>query len=84
MVAQLNSSLMIVSVISLIVPAAFVSAPVCFWPSDVDVDTRQHEYLENKLPPGTEVQILLQLSRGTAIILIFMYVLLPIWDVNLF
>ncbi|KAF8066965.1 Sodium/calcium exchanger protein-domain-containing protein [Lyophyllum atratum] len=55
MVAQLNSSLMIVCVTSLIVPAAF------------------HEYLENRLAPGREVEILLQLSRGSAIILISIY-----------
>jgi Ca2+:H+ antiporter len=54
MVAQLNSSLMTVAVVSLIVPVAF------------------HEYLEDKLAPGTEVDVLLQLSRGSAVILIFM------------
>ncbi|KAG5652243.1 hypothetical protein H0H81_005701 [Sphagnurus paluster] len=52
MVAQLNSSLMIVCVTSLIVPVAF------------------HEYLEDRLAPGKEVQLLLQMSRGSAIILI--------------
>ncbi|TFK34661.1 Sodium/calcium exchanger protein-domain-containing protein [Crucibulum laeve] len=56
MVAQLNSSLLIVSVISLIVPAAF------------------HEYLESRLPAGKEVKVLLELSRGSAIILILIYV----------
>ncbi|TFK64541.1 calcium/proton exchanger [Pluteus cervinus] len=56
MVAQLNSSLMIVSVISLMVPTAF------------------HLYLESSLPQGKEVDIILQLSRGSAIILILMYV----------
>ncbi|TEB27931.1 calcium/proton exchanger [Coprinellus micaceus] len=55
MVAQLNSSLLIVSVISLIIPVAF------------------HLYLENKLPVGSEVAILLQLSRGSAIILMLIY-----------
>ncbi|KAG6840775.1 hypothetical protein C0991_004500 [Blastosporella zonata] len=56
MVAQLNSSLMIVCVTSLIVPAAF------------------HGYLEDRLAPGSEVQTLLQLSRGSAVILISIYV----------
>ncbi|ESK84739.1 calcium ion transporter [Moniliophthora roreri MCA 2997] len=56
MVAQLNSSLMVVSVISLIVPAAF------------------HEYLGDRLPQGEEMTILLQLSRGSAIILIIIYI----------
>ncbi|GLB41281.1 putative Ca(2) cation antiporter (CaCA) (TC 2.A.19) family protein [Lyophyllum shimeji] len=56
MVAQLNSSLMIVCVTSLIVPVAF------------------HEYLEDRLAPGKEVGILLQLSRGSAIILILIYI----------
>ncbi|KAJ7171117.1 Sodium/calcium exchanger protein-domain-containing protein [Mycena filopes] len=56
MVAQLNSSLMTVSVISLIVPAAF------------------HEYLGDRLDDGEEVPVLLQLSRGSAIILIFIYI----------
>ncbi|KAJ3569226.1 hypothetical protein NP233_g5193 [Leucocoprinus birnbaumii] len=55
MVAQLNSSLMIVAVIALIVPVAF------------------HQYLENYLPNGAELPILLNLSRGSAIILIFIY-----------
>lgn len=55
MVAQLNSSLMIVCVTSLIVPVAF------------------HEYLEDRLAPGKEVQLLLQMSRGSAIILISIY-----------
>ncbi|KAG6860652.1 hypothetical protein C0995_009017 [Termitomyces sp. Mi166 len=56
MVAQLNSSLMIVCVTSLIVPVAF------------------HEYLEDRLSAGREVPILLQLSRGSAVILILIYV----------
>ncbi|KAJ7474704.1 Sodium/calcium exchanger protein-domain-containing protein [Mycena latifolia] len=56
MVAQLNSSLMTVSVISLIVPAAF------------------HEYLGDRLDEGEEVPVLLQLSRGSAIILILIYI----------
>ncbi|KAJ6555159.1 Sodium/calcium exchanger protein-domain-containing protein [Mycena vulgaris] len=56
MVAQLNSSLMTVSVISLIVPAAF------------------HEYLGDRLNDGEEVPVLLQLSRGSAIILILIYI----------
>ncbi|KAK7047485.1 hypothetical protein VNI00_006716 [Paramarasmius palmivorus] len=56
MVAQLNSSLMVVSVISLIVPAAF------------------HEYLGDRLPQGEERTILLELSRGSAIILIIIYI----------
>ncbi|RDB30085.1 Vacuolar calcium ion transporter [Hypsizygus marmoreus] len=56
MVAQLNSSLMIVCVTSLIVPVAF------------------HEYLEDRLLPGRELTVLLQLSRGSAIILIAIYV----------
>ncbi|KAF8995975.1 Sodium/calcium exchanger protein-domain-containing protein [Cyathus striatus] len=56
MVAQLNSSLLIVSVISLIIPAAF------------------HEYLENRLSAVTELNIHLQLSRGSAIILILIYI----------
>ncbi|KAK7052222.1 Sodium/calcium exchanger protein-domain-containing protein [Favolaschia claudopus] len=60
MVAQLNSSLMVVAVISLIVPAAF------------------HEFLEDRLENGEEVPVLLQLSRGSAVILIIMY------DPNLF
>ncbi|KJA22559.1 hypothetical protein HYPSUDRAFT_202123 [Hypholoma sublateritium FD-334 SS-4] len=55
MVAQLNSSLLIVSVISMTIPAAF------------------HQFLESRLVAGTEVKILLELSRGTAIILILMY-----------
>ncbi|PFH51602.1 hypothetical protein AMATHDRAFT_142145 [Amanita thiersii Skay4041] len=55
MVAQLNSSLLVVSVIALIIPAAF------------------HEYLEERLRIGTEVNILLQLSRGSAVILILIY-----------
>ncbi|RXW19109.1 hypothetical protein EST38_g6746 [Candolleomyces aberdarensis] len=55
MVAQLNSSLLIVSVISLIIPVAF------------------HLYLEDKLAPGSELPVLLQLSRGSAIILILIY-----------
>ncbi|KAH6905478.1 calcium ion transporter [Coprinopsis sp. MPI-PUGE-AT-0042] len=56
MVAQLNSSLLILSVISLIIPVAF------------------HIYLEDKLAPGTEIDIMLQLSRGSAIVLILIYV----------
>ncbi|KAJ7143740.1 Sodium/calcium exchanger protein-domain-containing protein [Mycena epipterygia] len=56
MVAQLNSSLMTVAVISLIVPAAF------------------HEYLGDRLDDGEEVPVLLQLSRGSAIILILIYI----------
>ncbi|KAJ6551813.1 Sodium/calcium exchanger protein-domain-containing protein [Mycena capillaripes] len=56
MVAQLNSSLMTVSVISLLVPAAF------------------HEYLGDRLNDGEEVPVLLQLSRGSAIVLILIYV----------
>ncbi|KAF8650672.1 hypothetical protein AX16_005129 [Volvariella volvacea WC 439] len=55
-VAQLNSSLLIVSVFSLGVPVAF------------------HQYLESRLPQGREVAILLQLSRGTAVILIVIYI----------
>ncbi|KAL0959263.1 hypothetical protein HGRIS_014533 [Hohenbuehelia grisea] len=55
MVAQLNSSLMVVAVIALIVPAAF------------------HEYLGDRLPQGTEIGVLLQLSRGSSIVLIFIY-----------
>ncbi|KAF9025790.1 calcium/proton exchanger [Hymenopellis radicata] len=56
MVAQLNSSLMIVAVISLIVPSAL------------------HEYLGDRLKPGEELTVLLQLSRGSAVILICIYV----------
>ncbi|KAK7050500.1 Sodium/calcium exchanger protein-domain-containing protein [Favolaschia claudopus] len=56
MVAQLNSSLMVVAVISLIVPAAF------------------HEFLEDRLENGEEVPVLLQLSRGSAVILIIIYI----------
>lgn len=56
MVAQLNSSLMTASVISLIIPAAF------------------HEYLEDRLPQGRELTILLQLSRGSAVLLILIYI----------
>lgn len=56
MVAQLNSSLMTVSVISLIIPAAF------------------HEYLGDRLDAGQEVPVLLQLSRGSAVILILIYI----------
>ncbi|KAJ6629364.1 Sodium/calcium exchanger protein-domain-containing protein [Mycena sp. CBHHK59/15] len=56
MVAQLNSSLMTVSVISLIVPAAF------------------HEYLGDRLDAGEEVPVLLQLSRGSAVVLILIYI----------
>ncbi|KAF8917384.1 Sodium/calcium exchanger protein-domain-containing protein [Mucidula mucida] len=56
MVAQLNSSLMIVAVISLIVPSAL------------------HEYLGDRLKPGEELTVLLQLSRGSAVILIGIYV----------
>ncbi|KAH8827613.1 Sodium/calcium exchanger protein-domain-containing protein [Flagelloscypha sp. PMI_526] len=55
MVAQLNSSLMTVSVMALIVPAAF------------------HEYVGDRLPHGQELSVLLQLSRGSAIILIVIY-----------
>ncbi|KAG2004430.1 calcium ion transporter [Coprinopsis cinerea AmutBmut pab1-1] len=55
MVAQLNSSLLILSVISLIIPVAF------------------HLYLEDKLAPGTEVDVLLKLSRGSAILLFLIY-----------
>ncbi|KAJ3510461.1 hypothetical protein NLJ89_g4659 [Agrocybe chaxingu] len=55
MVAQLNSSLLIVSVISLAIPAAF------------------HQYLESRLPVGSEVGILLDISRGSAIILMSIY-----------
>jgi len=32
----------------------------------------QHQYLESRLEPGTEVKILLDLSRGSSIILILM------------
>ncbi|KAF8154734.1 Sodium/calcium exchanger protein-domain-containing protein [Crassisporium funariophilum] len=56
MVAQLNSSLLILAVISLIIPAAF------------------HQYLESRLAPGSEIKIMLQLSRGSAIILILIYI----------
>ncbi|KAI0744350.1 Sodium/calcium exchanger protein-domain-containing protein [Daedaleopsis nitida] len=56
MVAQLNSSLMTVSVISLIVPAAF------------------HEYLDDRLDAGEELPLLLQLSRGSAVLLILIYI----------
>ncbi|KAJ7708377.1 Sodium/calcium exchanger protein-domain-containing protein [Mycena rosella] len=56
MVAQLNSSLMTVAVISLIIPAAF------------------HEYIGDRLNDGEEVPVLLQLSRGSAIILILIYI----------
>ncbi|TCD68105.1 hypothetical protein EIP91_011558 [Steccherinum ochraceum] len=52
--AQLNSSLMTVSVISLLVPSAF------------------HEYLGDRLG-REEGPLLLQLSRGSAIILILIY-----------
>lgn len=55
MAAQLNSSLMTVSVISLLVPAAF------------------HEYLGDRLG-GEEGPLLLQLSRGSAIVLILIYI----------
>ncbi|PPQ88183.1 hypothetical protein CVT25_005148 [Psilocybe cyanescens] len=56
MVAQLNSSLLIVSVTSLAIPAAF------------------HQYLESRLPAGKELDIILELSRVSAIILILIYV----------
>ncbi|KAF9531314.1 Sodium/calcium exchanger protein-domain-containing protein [Crepidotus variabilis] len=56
MVAQLNSSLLIVSVISLTIPAAF------------------HQYLESRLPQGSEANILVNLSRVSAIILMLIYV----------
>ncbi|KDR70211.1 hypothetical protein GALMADRAFT_76464 [Galerina marginata CBS 339.88] len=56
MVAQLNSSLLIVSVISLTIPAAF------------------HQYLEGRLPPGKELDIFLELSRVSAVILILLYI----------
>jgi len=55
MVAQLNSSLLILSVISLIIPVAF------------------HLHLEDKLPQGTELSVLLKLSRGSALLLILIY-----------
>ncbi|THH33440.1 hypothetical protein EUX98_g794 [Antrodiella citrinella] len=54
MAAQLNSSLMTVSVISLLVPTAFVS--VCI-----------------SISEGEEGPLLLQLSRGSAVILILIY-----------
>ena len=73
MVAQLNSSLLIVSVISLIIPAAFVRIFTVMQLLAVKADTpSQHLYLEDKLSPGTEVAVLLQLSHGSAIILILM------------
>lgn len=53
-VAQLNLSLMTLSVITLLVPAAF------------------HEFLGQRLQEGEEGPILLQLSRGTAVILMLM------------
>jgi len=56
MAAQLNSSLMTVSVIALVIPAAF------------------HEWLDGRIEPGLEAPYLLQLSRGTSIILILIYI----------
>ena len=53
-VAQLNLSLMTLSVITLLVPAAF------------------HEFLGQRVEEGEEGPILLQLSRGTAVILLLM------------
>lgn len=53
-VAQLNLSLMTLSVITLLVPAAF------------------HEFLSERLQAGEEGPILLQLSRGTSVILLLM------------
>ncbi|KIJ23675.1 hypothetical protein M422DRAFT_56755 [Sphaerobolus stellatus SS14] len=55
MVAQLNSSLLMVSILSLIMPVAF------------------HEYLQGRLTSANELSILLQFSRGSAVILIFIY-----------
>jgi Ca2+:H+ antiporter len=56
MVAQLNSSLLILAVISLIIPVAF------------------HLHLEDKLAPGTELDVLLRLSRASAVLLILIYI----------
>ncbi|EJD07523.1 calcium/proton exchanger [Fomitiporia mediterranea MF3/22] len=55
-VAQLNLTLMTLSVITLLVPAAF------------------HEFLSERLQMGEEGQILLQLSRGTSVILLLIYI----------
>ncbi|KAF9649535.1 calcium/proton exchanger [Thelephora ganbajun] len=55
MAAQLNSSLMTVSVIALVIPAAF------------------HEWLNGRIDSHLEVPYLLQLSRGTSVILILIY-----------
>lgn len=55
MAAQLNSSLMTVSVIALIIPAAF------------------HEWLDGRIDSRLEAPYLLQLSRGTSIVLILIY-----------
>lgn len=53
-VAQLNTSLMTLSVIALLVPAAF------------------HEFLSEKIQAAEENDILLTMSRGTAVILLLM------------
>ncbi|KAG6867436.1 hypothetical protein C0993_002766 [Termitomyces sp. T159_Od127] len=74
MVAQLNSSLMIVCVTSLIVPVAFVCQQFSRLLRVIDSPIFEHEYLEDRLSAGREVPILLQLSRGSAVILISIYV----------
>jgi Ca2+:H+ antiporter len=73
MVAQLNSSLLIVSVVSLAIPTAFVSGLSSLF-RNASNWSNQHQFLESRLSPGTEVKILLELSRGSAIILILIYV----------
>ncbi|TFK26082.1 calcium ion transporter [Coprinopsis marcescibilis] len=54
-VAQLNSSLLIVAVISFFIPTAF------------------HVYLEDRLEDGTELDFLLRLSHGSAVIMLVVY-----------
>ena len=72
MAAQLNSSLMTVSVISLLVPAAFVSTSTNRKSQVVHVSA-QHEFLGDRLA-GEEGPLLLQLSRGSSVVLILMSV----------
>ncbi|KAL5513149.1 hypothetical protein ACEPAH_3547 [Sanghuangporus vaninii] len=55
-VAQLNTSLMTLSVIALLVPAAF------------------HEFLSEKIQAAEETPLLLTMSRGTAIVLLLIYI----------
>lgn len=72
MAAQLNSSLMTVSVISLLVPAAFVSSVHRGMLSVIlMILLSKHEFLGDRLA-GEEGPLLLQLSRGSSIVLILM------------